>query len=255
MVAERRASLPLRAVPGLGRFLAGAPPGLVVAVPPDRLGEACGEVGMGVPPAQLAPELRGLDRVAAVVAGAEGTRRDEYLPRALKPRTVALLGRNPKTASPGKPGPTVQLFIRSIGTKLVRAKRRHRSQDDGHLVPPPFSRNNILDPSVRFVFGWVSRVGKLDDNPFRVHDRKRYNQSGALVPIREYVVPRQHFTKRSDLKKEISFVSLAGADAKDYAEAGIDGTRNPPDSNIHRLLRSIGKRVEALAHPGNHLIG
>ncbi len=50
-------------------------------------------------------------------------------------------------------------------------------------------------------------------------------------------------------------VLTGGADAKEYAEAGIDGTRNPPDSNIHRLLRSVGKRVEALAHPGNHLMG
>ena len=62
--------LPLRGVSRLGRLLGGAPPGLVLAVPGDRLGEALGEVGVGRLPAELAAELRGVDRVAAVVSGA-----------------------------------------------------------------------------------------------------------------------------------------------------------------------------------------
>ena len=62
--------LALGGVPRLGRRLCGAPPSLVLAVPPDGLGEALGEVRVGRLPAQLAAELGGVDRVAAVVAGA-----------------------------------------------------------------------------------------------------------------------------------------------------------------------------------------
>ncbi len=62
--------LPLGGVPRLGGLLGRAPPGLVVAVPRDRLGQAGGEVGMRGLPAELGPELGGVDRVAAVVAGA-----------------------------------------------------------------------------------------------------------------------------------------------------------------------------------------
>ena len=62
--------LPLRGVLRLGGLLGGAPPGLVLAVPGDRLGEALGEVGVGRLPAELAAELGGVDSVAAVVAGA-----------------------------------------------------------------------------------------------------------------------------------------------------------------------------------------
>ena len=64
--------LPLRAVAGLGGLLDGAPPGLVGDVPVDGGLQALGEVGVGRPPAQLALELRGVDGVAAVVAGAVG---------------------------------------------------------------------------------------------------------------------------------------------------------------------------------------
>ena len=60
--------LPLRRVPGLGGLLGGAPPGLVVAVPLDGLGQALREVGVPRPPAELAAELGGVDGVAAVVA-------------------------------------------------------------------------------------------------------------------------------------------------------------------------------------------
>lgn len=42
----------------------------MVAVPPDGLGEAGGEVGAAGLPAELAAEPGGADRVAAVVAGA-----------------------------------------------------------------------------------------------------------------------------------------------------------------------------------------
>lgn len=64
--------LPLCAVAGLGGLLGRAPPGLVGDVPVDRLLQAPGEVGVRRPPAQLALELRGVDGVAAVVAGAVG---------------------------------------------------------------------------------------------------------------------------------------------------------------------------------------
>ena len=64
--------LALRAVAGLGGLLGRAPPGLVGDVPVDRLLEPLGEVGVGRPPAQLALELRAVDGVAAVVAGAVG---------------------------------------------------------------------------------------------------------------------------------------------------------------------------------------
>lgn len=64
--------LPLRAVAGLGGILGRAPPGLVGHVPVDGGLEPLGEVGVGRPPAQLALELRAVDGVAAVVAGAVG---------------------------------------------------------------------------------------------------------------------------------------------------------------------------------------
>ena len=64
--------LPLGAVAGLGGLLGRAPPGLVGDVPVDRLLEPPGEVGVGRPPAELALELRAVDGVAAVVAGAVG---------------------------------------------------------------------------------------------------------------------------------------------------------------------------------------
>ena len=62
--------LPLLGVLGLGGLLGGAPPGLVVAVPGNRLRQALREVGVGRLPAQLAAELGGVDGVAAVVARA-----------------------------------------------------------------------------------------------------------------------------------------------------------------------------------------
>lgn len=64
--------LVLRAVPGLGGLLGRAPPGLVGDVPVDGGPQALGEVGVGRPPAELALELRAVDGVAAVVAGAVG---------------------------------------------------------------------------------------------------------------------------------------------------------------------------------------
>ena len=64
--------LPLRPVPGLGGLLGRAPPGLVLDIPVDGCLEPLGEVGVGRPPAQLALELRAVDGVAAVVAGAVG---------------------------------------------------------------------------------------------------------------------------------------------------------------------------------------
>ena len=64
--------LALGAVAGLGGLLGRAPPGLVGDVPVDGGPEALGEVGVGRPPAELALELRAVDGVAAVVAGAVG---------------------------------------------------------------------------------------------------------------------------------------------------------------------------------------
>ena len=64
--------LALCAVARLGGLLGRAPPGLVLDVPVDRLLQALGEVGVGRPPAELALELRAVDGVAAVVAGAVG---------------------------------------------------------------------------------------------------------------------------------------------------------------------------------------
>ena len=64
--------LALCAVTGLGGLLGRAPPGLVLDVPVDRLLEPLGEVGVRRPPAELALELRAVDGVAAVVAGAVG---------------------------------------------------------------------------------------------------------------------------------------------------------------------------------------
>ena len=62
--------LSLGAVAGLGGLLGGAPPGLVLHVPVDGLAQSLGEVGALGAPAELTPQLRGVDRVAAVVAGA-----------------------------------------------------------------------------------------------------------------------------------------------------------------------------------------
>lgn len=56
----------------LGGLLGRAPPGLVGDVPVDGGLQALGEVGVRRPPAQLALELRAVDGVAAVVAGAVG---------------------------------------------------------------------------------------------------------------------------------------------------------------------------------------
>ena len=64
--------LTLRAVTGLGGLLGRAPPGLVGDVPVDGGLEPLCEVGVRRPPAQLALELRAVDGVAAVVAGAVG---------------------------------------------------------------------------------------------------------------------------------------------------------------------------------------
>lgn len=64
--------LPLRAVARLGGLLGRAPPGLVLHVPVDGGPEPLGEVGVGRPPAELALQLRAVDGVAAVVAGAVG---------------------------------------------------------------------------------------------------------------------------------------------------------------------------------------
>ena len=62
--------LALGLVAGLGSGLDGLPPGAVLGVPGDRLVQTLGEVGVLGLPAQLAAELRGVDGVAAVVAGA-----------------------------------------------------------------------------------------------------------------------------------------------------------------------------------------
>ena len=59
-------------ISGLGGLLGRAPPGLVGDVPVDGGLQALGEVGVGRPPAELALELRAVDGVAAVVAGAVG---------------------------------------------------------------------------------------------------------------------------------------------------------------------------------------
>lgn len=68
----RAVLLALRAVAGLGGLLGRAPPGLVGDVPVDGGLEPLGEVGVSRPPAQLALQLRAVDGVAAVVAGAVG---------------------------------------------------------------------------------------------------------------------------------------------------------------------------------------
>ena len=75
-IAESSSTSPLlllpRTITGLGGPLGRAPPGLVGDVPVDGLLEALGEVGVRRPPAELALELRAVDGVAAVVAGAVG---------------------------------------------------------------------------------------------------------------------------------------------------------------------------------------
>ena len=63
---------PLRPIARLGGLLGRAPPGLVCHIPVDGGLQAPGEVGVGRPPAQLALQLRAVDGVAAVVAGAVG---------------------------------------------------------------------------------------------------------------------------------------------------------------------------------------
>src|SRR5690606_26679617 len=65
-------SLALRRVEGLGRVLGGRPPVLVRAVPVDGGGEPRAEVRVARRPAELCTQLRGVDRVAQVVAGAVG---------------------------------------------------------------------------------------------------------------------------------------------------------------------------------------
>lgn len=62
--------LPLCPVAGLGGLLGWAPPGLVLDVPVDGGPQALDEVGVRRPPAELALQLRAVDGVAAVVAGA-----------------------------------------------------------------------------------------------------------------------------------------------------------------------------------------
>ena len=62
--------LALRLVARLGGRLGRAPPGLVVAIPPDGLPEALGEVVVRRAPAELGLQLGGVDGVAAVMAGA-----------------------------------------------------------------------------------------------------------------------------------------------------------------------------------------
>ena len=75
-IAESSSTSPLlllpRTITGLGGLLGRAPPGLVHDVPVDGLLQTLGEVGVRRPPAELALELRGVDGVAAVVAGAVG---------------------------------------------------------------------------------------------------------------------------------------------------------------------------------------
>ena len=75
-IAESSSTSPLlllpRTITGLGGLLGRAPPGLIGDVPVDRLLEPLGEVGVRRPPAELALELRAVDGVAAVVAGAVG---------------------------------------------------------------------------------------------------------------------------------------------------------------------------------------
>ena len=50
-------------------LLGGTPPGLVLAVPLDGGRQAIGKVGMPRLPTELAPQLGGIDGVAAIVAG------------------------------------------------------------------------------------------------------------------------------------------------------------------------------------------
>ena len=75
-IEEPSSTSPLLLLPrtktGLGGLLGLTPPVLVAHVPVDRLLEPLGEVSVRRPPAELALELRAVDGVAAVVAGAVG---------------------------------------------------------------------------------------------------------------------------------------------------------------------------------------
>ena len=108
--------LALLGVLGLGGRLSRSPPSLVLAVPRDGGLEALGEVGVPGLPAELGPELGGVDRVAAVVAGAvahpvevvlvpahgaqDGAEHRDVVPLAVRADEVGL-----PDAAPGEDGP------------------------------------------------------------------------------------------------------------------------------------------------------
>ena len=114
--------LPLGGVPRLGGLLGRAPPGLVVAVPGNRLREAGGEVGVRGLPAELAAELGRVDGVAAVVAGAVANPVEVVLVSAEGPEDLA------------QHGDVVQLAVGADQVGLADAALRQDGPDGAGVV-------------------------------------------------------------------------------------------------------------------------
>ena len=114
--------LALGGVPRLGGLLGRAPPGLVVAVPADRLREAGGEVGVRGLPAELAAELGRVDRVAAVVAGA------------VAHPVEVVLGAAEGLQDLAQDGDVVQLAVGADQVGLADAALREDAPDGGAVV-------------------------------------------------------------------------------------------------------------------------
>ena len=152
--APRRGSpgfglLALGPVPGLGGLLGRAPPGLVGDVPVDGGLQALGEVGVGRPPAELALELRAVDGVAAVVAGAVGD-------------PVEVLGVAPhRLQDHAQDGDVVLLAVGADEVGLPHAALREDVPDGRGVVLGVYPVADVLAAAVELGADAVDDVGDL----------------------------------------------------------------------------------------------